>query len=173
MEVQTESLAARIAVGDANVQDAEVVAVVESAHSNVVQNDKLVRIFTKIRDARKKLSAEFDLADNALKLQLDAVATELKRRCLETGQTGFKTDFGTVYITETLNVGCSDWTMFGDWLKDKDPLAFLESRIKKTAIKEYMEAHKGELPPGVTTFRETEARVRAPAKSGKAEPEEV
>lgn len=164
MTVETESLAARVALGDAHVQDAELVEVAESQHGHVVTNAKLVKIYTKIRDARKALSAEFDKADTDLKLQLERVATEMKSRCLSSGQTGFKTEFGTVFIAENLMIGCADWQMFGEWLKDKDPLHYMENRIKKTAVKEYMDANNGELPPGVIVTKESEARVRAPTK---------
>lgn len=170
---KTESLAARIAIGDENVQDAEVVEVVESPQGNIIKNDKLVKIFLKIRDARKALSAKFDAEDGALKAQLDTISVELKRRCLNAGDTGFKTEFGTVFITETLKVSCGDWAMFGEWLKTQDPLVYMESRVKSTAIKEYMDAHNGELPPGISIFKESEARVRTPAKKpGKAKADE-
>jgi hypothetical protein len=168
MTVQTESLAARVALGDSNVQDAEVIEVAQGPHNQVVQNDKLVKIYTKIRDARKALSAKFDEEDSGLKIQLEAVATELKKRCMVAGQTGFKTEFGTVYISESMKVSCGDWSMFGAWLKDQDPLVYLESRVKSTAVKDYMDSHNGELPPGITVFRESEARVRAPEKKLKA-----
>lgn len=164
MTVELESLAARVAIGDAHVQDAELIDVAESQHSHVITNAKLVKIYSKIRDARKALSAEFDTADKELKTQLERVALEMKSRCLSSGQTGFKTEFGTVYITESLMVSCADWQMFGEWLKDKDPLVYMENRIKKTAIKEFMDTNNGELPPGVVVAKESEARVRAPTK---------
>jgi hypothetical protein len=132
--------------------------------ADAMTNDRLVKIFTKIRAARKELSAQFDEADGKLKRQLDQIEIEIKARCLATGLSGFKTEFGTVSIVETMKVSCADWTAFGTWLKDEDPLVYLESRVKSTAIKEYMEKHTGELPPGVTVFKETEARVRAPTK---------
>ena len=130
-----------------------------------LENDKLVKIFTKIRDARRDLKAKFEESDDALKNQIDIISSEIKSRCVASGITGFKTDFGTVSIVETTKVSCADWSAFGDFLKDKDPLVYLENRVKTTAVKEFIETHGGELPPGISIFRESEARVTAPRKA--------
>ena len=122
--------------------------------------DRLVKIYVKMRDARSALKKEFEAADEKIELQMKQVGVELKARAQAEGVDGFKTEFGTMYMQETLKTSCADWGIFGEFLKDHDPLTFLEKRVSSTAIKEYMKEHEGELPPGINIFKEIEARVR-------------
>jgi len=161
-----ETLATREAVGDPSTTPNETASVVSSQHAYVVPNDKLVKVFIRIRDAKAALRKKMEAEVEALDAQLRSVAAELKARCLTLGATSFKTDEGTVYISETLKVSCGDWGIFYDWIKENDKLDMLEQRVKAGEIKIYMDSHKGELPPGISIFRETEARIRKPTKKG-------
>lgn len=122
--------------------------------------ETLVKIYVKIRDAKSAAKKEFDKAEEAFNTKLATVATELKARAQAQGVEGFKTEFGTVYMSETMKVSCADWSAFGTFLTGKDPLEYLEKRVSSTAVKEYMKANEGQLPPGISIFKELEARVR-------------
>ena len=122
--------------------------------------DTLVKIYVKIRDAKAAAKKEFDKVEADFNAKLAMIATELKARAQAEGVEGFKTEFGTVFLSETMKTSCADWSLFGEFLKDRDPLEFMEKRISSTAIKEYMKQNGGQLPPGVSIFKEIEARVR-------------
>lgn len=122
--------------------------------------DKLVKIYVKMRDKLSEEKRSFEATKKNLDEQMATVATELKARATQQGVEGFKTDFGTVYLSETMKTSCGDWEAFGKFLKNHDPLEFLEKRISSTAVKEYMKRTDGQLPPGVSIFKEIEARVR-------------
>jgi hypothetical protein len=122
--------------------------------------DTLVKIYIKIRDAKSAAKKEFDKAEEGFNTKLAMISTELKARAQAEHVEGFKTEFGTVYLSETMKVSCADWGAFGTFLTDHDPLEFMEKRISSTAIKDYMKANEGQLPPGVNIFKEIEARVR-------------
>jgi len=128
--------------------------------SEQVPIDTLVKIYVRIRDAKAAAKKEFDAKAVELEGKLLSIAAELKARAQAEGVEGFKTDFGTVFLTETMKTSCADWNAFGEFLKDHDPLEFMEKRISSTAVKEYMKQHEGMLPPGVSIFKEIEARVR-------------
>ena len=128
--------------------------------SEQVPIETLVKIFVKIRDAKNAAKKKFEAEAAELEAKLDAIATELKSRAQEQGVDGFKTDYGTVSLVETMKTACADWGAFGEFLKDHDPLEFMEKRISSTAVKTYMKDHEGMLPPGVSIFKEVEARVR-------------
>ena len=139
-------------------------AVLDSSPKPQVENqvpiDKLVKIYVKIRDALSAEKKKYETIEAEFKGQMAMIATELKARAQAEGVEGFRTDFGTVYMSETMKTSCADWSAFGEFLKDHDPLEFLEKRISSTAIKEYMKQTDGQLPPGVSIFKELEARVR-------------
>ena len=157
-------LLARAVVGeDLSVGDAVAVtseAVANSAAGGTLPVDRLVKIYVKIRDAKSAAKKVFDATTAGYDEKLAMVATELKARAQADGVEGFKTEFGTVYLSETMKTSCADWSAFGEFLKTHDPLEFMEKRISSTAVKDYMKHNEGELPPGVNVFREIEARVR-------------
>lgn len=128
--------------------------------SEQIAIDTLVKIYVKIRDAKSAAKKEHDKVDADFNEKLATVSTELKARAQAEGVEGFKTEFGTVYLSETMKTSCADWGVFGEFLKEHDPLEFLEKRISATAIKDYMKENEGQLPPGVNVFKEIEARVR-------------
>jgi hypothetical protein len=128
--------------------------------SNPVEKDRLVAMRIKMRDTKTEMKKAFEAEYDAVTVAEKTVDAELKRICQEEGITGFKTEYGTVSLVETMKTGCADWSAFGDFLKTQDPLNWLTNSIKQAPVKEYMEAHEGELPPGVSVFRETEARIR-------------
>jgi hypothetical protein len=127
---------------------------------SIIPVDRLVKVYVKIRDAKLAFKKEADatLADFDRKLAI--IAAELKSRAQQEGVDGFKTEYGTVYMAVDYKVSCADWGAFYQWVKENDELDFLERRIKSAKVKEYMDAHNGELPPGVSVFKELEARVR-------------
>lgn len=156
---EKDALLARTAIGDDDVPLATT-AVIERAAEIQVPIDTLVKIYVKIRDAKSAAKKVFEAQEAEFNEKMAIVATELKARAQAEGVEGFKTEFGTVYLSETMKTSCADWAAFGDFLKTHDPLEFMEKRISSTAVKEYMKQNEGQLPPGVSIFKEIEARVR-------------
>lgn len=158
-----EGVAVRVEVGDESQAPAQ-----EASAATLISDDKLVRVFTRIRDAKKAFVAEhekqlLETYDHPLAV----IQTELKRRLQGREAKGLKTEHGTVYLAETLKVSIADGSAFIGWGKAHDCLEiFYEQRIKAGEVKNYMEQHNGEVPPGLNIFRETEARVRKPTQRG-------
>jgi hypothetical protein len=124
--------------------------------------DQLVRVFIRIRDARAKLSKEYETADQTLKDDLKQVEVELLRRAQQQGVEGFKTAEGTTYISEEVHVSIADPDSFMEFLeKADDPFMFYEQRPSLKRIKEFQAGNDGAIPPGIKMFRENRMRVRA------------
>lgn len=155
--IQEEAFQTRTAVGDPE-------AAAALPATPTVTDEKLVKIYVNIRDAKSAFKKAFEAEmEEKYEKPLRQVGTELKARMQARTNEGLKTKYGTVYIAETMKVTCQDWGIFYSWAKKNDVLEnFLEQRIKQGEVKTYMDDHKGELPPGVSVFRETEARVRKP-----------
>lgn len=122
--------------------------------------NKLVKVYTKIRDARKALADTFAKEDSGLKTQQTRIEGELLRFLQESKLDSVRTDSGTFYRQEDITPRGDDWEAFYAWVKEHDAFDALERRIKKTFVKEYMEGHEGAIPPGVTVFREYVVRIR-------------
>lgn len=124
---------------------------------------QVTRAYVNIRDARGKLREDYDKSDEELKNAQAKLEGVMLNHLNNHHMDSVKTEAGTFYRQEEIKPNCGDWTGLFDWIKDNDAWDVLERRVKKTFIREYMEAHDGALPPGISVFREYVVRVRRPA----------
>ncbi len=122
--------------------------------------NKIVKAFVKIRDARAAAKKVFEDQDNLMKNKLEVLEGELLKIMTAQDVKSFRTDNGTVYVEETVKPSVNDWDLVYKYIKKTDNFDALEKRVKSTWVKEYMEEHGGDVPPGVSVHRELVARVR-------------
>jgi hypothetical protein len=125
-----------------------------------IDYNQIARVYIKMRDKRSDIKKEFEAADKVIKDQMELLEGVMLSALAENGAEGIKTSVGTIYREEKITPTGSDWDTFYEWISQHDAFDALERRIKKTFVTEYMEAHDGSLPPGVSVFREYVARVR-------------
>lgn len=122
--------------------------------------DKLTRAYLNIRQKRHQIAAAFKEEDDQLKENLSRIETAMLKFLNDSGAQSMATPSGTFYRQEEITPSGSDWDAFYNWVKENDAFDALERRIKKTFIADYQQAHDGDLPPGVSVYREYVARVR-------------
>lgn len=127
---------------------------------------RLTRVFLKIREAKRQLTADFNAKEKALDEQLELVGNHLLKFLTDTGQKSAKTDDGVFYRQKEIKPAGADWGAFYKWIVEQDAFEFLEKRIKKTEIAKYMKENKGAIPPGVTVFETFVVRVRKASEQG-------
>ena len=66
---------------------------------------------------------------------------------------------GTAFLETRTDAGVADWDAAFEWIKATGQWAFLERRVSKSVVKDYMDAH-GEVPPGIAVSSEVVLRVR-------------
>ena len=93
---------------------------------------------------------------NAMEV-LSAAAGEMMRT---TKQTKLSTEAGTAYETDGLRVTCQDVTTFHDWVFKYEQRQFLTAHVAKEAVQLYMDAHEGDIPPGLKTETYTKINFR-------------
>lgn len=125
-----------------------------------MDHNKLVAVYTKIRNKRAEIKKAYEAEDDALKAQLAKLEGVMLSSLATTNTDAIRTEAGTFYRQEDVTPSCSDWQAFYDWVKHNDAFDALERRIKKTFITEYMEGHEGSVPPGVSVYRQYVVRVR-------------
>lgn len=134
-----------------------------------VSDDLIVKTYLKIRKARADASSEAAKVDSGFKSQLETLEQELLRRMRERNNTGFRTEYGSVFREMDFKPSAENWDEVYHWIvdevvdkalertglapsvKDNVKYAFkmvqperfeiLEKRLKKTTIGDYMEAH--------------------------------
>lgn len=128
--------------------------------------DKLVLAARNIRDAEHEIQKKADAEIAELKAKREKIEAFLMQHLIDNNVDSLRTANGTIFRSiDTIPQG-QDWDLFYRWVKDHDAFDALERRIKRTFIADYMEAHDGEIPPGVSVFRQYKLNIRKP--TGKA-----
>lgn len=125
-----------------------------------MDHNKLVSVYTKIRDKRAEIKKAYEAEDAELKAKLEKLEGVLLGQLNTTNTDAIRTEAGTVYRQEDITPSGTDWSAFYDWVKANDAFDALERRIKKTFVSEYMERNEGAIPPGVSVYRKYVVRVR-------------
>lgn len=118
--------------------------------------DKLVRVFVKMRDAKAELAAQ----TKAITEQQELIEAELLRRAIAENVTGFKTVHGTTYISEETSFSMADDRTFMDYVRETGSVDLLERRVSARNVKQFMEDHNGEVPPGLNWFKQSRMKIR-------------
>lgn len=121
---------------------------------------KLARAYVKLRDTRAERKKVFDDEDKGLKEKMEMIESHMLQLLNDGNMDSINTPAGTFYRQEDVIPQGSDWGAFYAFVREHDAFDFLEKRITKNAVKQYMEQNEGALPPGVSVFRKFVVRVR-------------
>ena len=121
--------------------------------------DRLVRVYLKIRNTRSELRARYEEQDAELKQQLEMIEATIMQHMQRAGIQSVNTGAGTAYISTDSRATIADWSAFSKWVLKNKAIDFLEQRVKKAAVEEYLQ-DTNELPPGVQFVRQHVVRVR-------------
>lgn len=125
-----------------------------------VSVEKLTKVYIKIRDARKELSAKFREKDKALAEQLDAVKSALLDYCDAQGVESMRTSEGMFYRTTKTRYWTSDWDSMHKFVLENELPEFFEKRLNQGAVKQFLEENPEAVPPGLNTDVEYVVTVR-------------
>ena len=112
--------------------------------------DKLAKIYVKIRDKRRELSAQ----DDELKKQLDQVSMAMLEICNEQGASTVRTEHGTVSVRSSTNYWTSDWEAFYAFVRDNDAFYLMQKRLSSTAIQQFLDENEEANIPGLNVKSE-------------------
>lgn len=125
--------------------------------------ERIVKVYITIRDKRAEMKRAFDEEYAKLGENLTKLENQLLRALGDNKLDSMRTAFGTVYRQEEVKPSCQDWSALDFWVEDNPQYGasdVFEKRLSKKFITDYMEAHDGNLPAGVSVYREYVARVR-------------
>ena len=114
-----------------------------------ISDGAIVKQYISLRDEldrRAKLrTAEDAPLVEGMQLLEGAMALRLKER----GDESVKTEFGTVYQSRTLSVRTADKEILFNYVREADAFHLLAGNLAKDAIKDHMDEHGQQPPPGV------------------------
>ena len=111
--------------------------------------DKLIKIYIKMRDARKNL----DRQSNAIEEQMGMVEAQLLDICKDTNVSSLKTPSGRITRSIKTFYTTADWPSMHQFIKEHDALDLVERRIHQSNMKTFLEENTDLLPPGLNADR--------------------
>lgn len=129
-----------------------------------VPMDKLAKVYVKIRDKIAEMTKAYEAEVEALKLQKDTVAHQMKDQLRASGQLSAKTEYGTVSLKTTTRYYAMDKDAFKAFVLEHEAVDLLEQRIAQKNMAEFIEKNPTVVIPGLNTQSEIDVVVRKPTK---------
>ena len=125
---------------------------------------KLAEIYIKIRNKRAELLKQYELDDNQLKESLETIEEEMLEKCKAESADSIKTPFGTIIRSIKSRYWPADWEIFKQFCLDRGTLDLFEKRVHQTNMKQWIDEHPEDVPPGLNIDRSYACSVRKAAK---------
>ena len=121
--------------------------------------DSVVGGYIRLRDEKKRIAERQKEELAPLNAKLIKMEAWLQAQLQAQDALNMKTEHGTVYLSTTVKAKVEDRDAFFEFVRENDMWAMLTSAVSKDAVEEFIES-TGDVPPGVSIDRETNARVR-------------
>jgi hypothetical protein len=121
--------------------------------------DDVVAAYVKLRDAKTEMARRHKDELEPICTGMEKLENWLQKRLLEQGADSFKTKHGTAFFQSATSATVKDWNATLDFILTNQEWSFLEARVNKTAVKDYIET-TGDAPPGVDYKETLVVRVR-------------
>ena len=122
--------------------------------------DQVIQAYIHIRGKKEELADLQKKQMAPVNEQLQKLEAWLLNKLNTDGLQSLKSDAGTAFQQTNTSVTCSDWAATLAWIKEHNAWEFLEARVSKSVVQEFMENNGGEAPPGVKVTPEVVVRVR-------------
>ena len=122
--------------------------------------DQVIAGYVALRSQKEALSKKQKEEMAPLNDKMDKLELWLRSQLQAQGVTSIASKGnGTAFLETKTDAGVEDWDATLEWVKVTGAWEFLEKRVAKSVVKDYMEAH-GEVPPGIKISQEVVVRVR-------------
>lgn len=114
-----------------------------------ITDGAIIKRYIELRDTlderAKARTAEDAPILEGMQLLEGAMAIRLKERNADSS----KTEYGTAYTSRTMSTRTADKEALFNFIRESDNFHLLAGNLSKDAVKEHMEEHQGQAPPGV------------------------
>ncbi len=127
------------------------------------QSEELANLtgeYVRLRDQRAQLKADYEKQDEVLEFRMDKIRSELLEVLKTTGASSIRTEAGTITRTVRTKYWTSDWDEFYKLMARHEAYHLLEKRIAQSSMKEFLEEHPEEVPPGLNVDSKYDVIVR-------------
>ncbi len=120
--------------------------------------DELVRIHEKMKAKEAELQAELDGIEEQRNLVRKTILDIMNER----NEESIRTESGTVTRTLKERIWTNDWAPLHQFILEHGAVDLLEKRIQQTNMRQWMEDHPNDYPPGINIDREYTITIRKP-----------
>lgn len=120
----------------------------------------IVAHYITLRDHKTKLDAEHKARVGEIDAQMKNAESFLLGHMNDTNQKNAGFTAGSVIVGEKVMPGFDDKAATMQFIKDTGNVELLQQRLSSTAVKEYMDRHEGQLPPGIKIAVERTVTIR-------------
>jgi hypothetical protein len=118
-----------------------------------MNTDDVVAAYIKLRDIKGNIERKHKEELKPINDNMHKLENWLASKLQEQGAESFKTKHGTAFFQTASSATVKDWAETLKFVQSKNEWSFLEARVNKTAVRDYIES-TGNVPPGVD-YRET------------------
>ena len=122
---------------------------------------ELVAKYIEIRSKKEAFSKQYKEKVAKYDDALDKIEAVLLQALDTNGMDSAKTEMGTVFVSTRTSATVADRDAFMDFVFSTDGKSFLENRVSKTAVEDFIAANEIP-PPGVSVRVERTINVRRP-----------
>ena len=123
--------------------------------------ERLLRGYMAMRTKRSEIKREYEEQDGTIKAKMALVEVQLMRMMTASGSDTLKVKGVAQAIAGVKQfTKAKDWDAIWKFIEETGSLDLLQRRLSVGAIKEFMDANNGELPPGVDVTQERTVTVR-------------
>ena len=126
----------------------------------MTDTNAIVQHYLVLRDHKDKITAEYKAAVAEIDAQMKNAEMFLLNQLNESGLDRMGTAAGTVMVNVKTLPGFEDRAAFTEYVKLSGNIELLQARLSSTAVKDFMDAHGGQLPPGVKVTTERTVQIR-------------
>lgn len=127
--------------------------------------DTVVSKYIALRDKRSELKKAYEAEDDKYKDAMAKCESWLLAQANALGVDSLSVKgVGQAIKGKSMQVSCKDWNAFHKFVKENDQLDMFERRISRNVLKQYMEEHGDEIPPGLDVMFESTITIRRATK---------
>jgi hypothetical protein len=120
---------------------------------------QLVDGYIKLRDRKAEMKAKHEAELAPVNSMMEQIETRLLAEMQKQGVESYRTTAGTAYTSTTTRANVADWDSLLGFVREHSLWQMLERRVSKSAVDEYVAAHK-DLPPGVNYSTAVAVNIR-------------
>lgn len=119
----------------------------------------VIDTYIKLRSKKEAIEEETKARVAEVKERMDKIEAWFMQYFEQTGQTQAKASTGTVFTKTNDYANVADWNQALEFIIANEKYEFLEKRVSKTAIREFIDTNKS-VPPGINYGTKISINVR-------------